>query len=293
MNNNDHEANRIIDKVLNDKSSGATELSINTLHYLITYANSLNTHTPIECKTKLLFLASKLMRVRPSMAPLQNILAQWINKFTDLTMHSGINMAAEVQKLCDAMIADIKNRQKMLTKHATSGLEHCNTIMTISRSSAVTEVLKQLPQRPLHIIVCESRPGYEGRVLAIELAENQICVDYIIDAAISNHIDRADAVLVGADTILADGSVVNKCGTSLLAIAAKYFCIPFYVVADTNKYSGLHKDEIRLEEMPTPELAAPVSQWIYPHNIYFDITDSELVDGYFTERGKRRVYNWS
>jgi len=44
-----------------------------------------------------------------------------------------------------------------------------------------------------------------------------------------------DMVVVGADSILADGSFVNKTGTHILALMSEIEHIPFYVLCDTLK----------------------------------------------------------
>jgi translation initiation factor eIF-2B subunit delta len=101
---------------------------------------------------------------------------------------------------------------------------------------------------------------------------------------------QADAVVVGADAILDDGSVVNKCGTSLLAIAAQYFKVPFYVLADSSKHTKISSADFILEELPAKELGATKSPFIHPHNIYFDITPASLVMAYINEFGVQRSW---
>jgi translation initiation factor eIF-2B subunit delta len=285
MSQHDPLAEKIVSAIKHDLHSGATELARDALVLLARYADSLSTVSPIECKDSLVSLGEQLRHLRPSMAPMQNILSEWQMRLDALQANNTKNLSTQVQALCAQLINDINTRQDKLVGHAVKGLASAKTIMTISRSSTLCEVFKKLTQRPLGFIICESRPGCEGKKLAAELASADIRIEYIIDAAIGNHIKQADAVVVGADTILADGSVVNKCGTCLLALAAQFWNIPFYVIADTSKYSGLARDELTLEELPIIELAAPDSPSIYPRNIYFDVTDNELIGTYITEHG--------
>jgi translation initiation factor 2B subunit (eIF-2B alpha/beta/delta family) len=145
----------------------------------------------------------------------------------------------------------------------------------------------------LCFIVCESRPGYEGRTLAADLGSAEIFVDYIVDAPSGLYMPQADAVVVGADAILADGSVVNKCATSLLALAAQHFMVPFYVVAGSSKFTQTSCDEFILEQMPVAELKAPNSPFIHPHNVYLDISPAAAVTAYITEYGIEKQWPWS
>ena len=98
-------------------------------------------------------------------------------------------------------------------------------------------------------------------------------------------VQHADVALVGADTIANDGSVINKAGTYLLALAARDKGIPFYVCCESFKYSQLAAAAIPLEDHDPAELNAPRLPNIKPHNIYFDITPAPLISVWVTERG--------
>jgi translation initiation factor eIF-2B subunit delta len=293
MNQDDPLAEQILLTVKNDTQSGATELIRNTLSQLAKYADSLRTISSFHGKIRLLSLAERLSFLRPSMAPMQGVLGDWQIKLEDLNTSSNSIFIAQVKDLCRHLIEDINTRQHNQINHAVKLLATTQVILTISRSSVVGEIFKSLPQRPMRFIVCESRPGYEGRTLATDLASADMFVDYIVDAASGLYMPHADAVVVGADAILADGSVVNKCGTSLLAIAAQHFKVPFYVVADSSKCTSLSSDECILEQMPVAELNAPTSPYIHPHNVYFDISPAYVVTAYLTEYGIETQWPWS
>jgi translation initiation factor 2B subunit (eIF-2B alpha/beta/delta family) len=87
---------------------------------------------------------------------------------------------------------------------------------------------------------------------------------------------------VGADAVLADGSVVNKAGTRGLALAAQREDIPVYVVTASAKVrpdEQMHEEEADpggLSDGDAPvEVAAPL----------FDRTPADLIAGVVTERG--------
>ena len=101
-----------------------------------------------------------------------------------------------------------------------------------------------------------------------------------------------NAIIVGADRIVANGDTANKIGTMNLAILAKHFNIPFYVAAplstfDVTKETGA---EIIIEERDETEVTkifgkqvAPIGTDVY--NPAFDITPNELITGIITEKG--------
>jgi methylthioribose-1-phosphate isomerase len=91
-------------------------------------------------------------------------------------------------------------------------------------------------------------------------------------------------VMVGADRILPDGSVINKIGTYTLAVLAKKHGIPFYVVAPFSTFDP--RGEVIMEERGKEEVLP--QDWglkVEVFNPAFDLTPPELVTGIVTERG--------
>jgi translation initiation factor 2B subunit (eIF-2B alpha/beta/delta family) len=102
--------------------------------------------------------------------------------------------------------------------------------------------------------------------------------------------DDADFVLIGADSILADGSIINKIGTSVIALTAWEKQVPFYVVCEKIKFNVwnwlLGKKAVVLEEKDPSEIFDPKNlSRIMIRNIYFDITPAKYVWGIITEDG--------
>src|SRR5207249_9985708 len=114
-------------------------------------------------------------------------------------------------------------------------LEGC--LMTCSVSGTVMEVLVACRQQIGRVIALEGRPRYEGRAMAQELLKYGLAVTSITDAQADIFLPQCQAVVVGADSILASGDVLNKAGTALLGWAARGHHIPFYVLCETLKIS--------------------------------------------------------
>lgn len=68
--------------------------------------------------------------------------------------------------------------------------------------------------------------------------------------------NKVDAVVVGADRVVANGDTANKIGTYQIAIVAKYHNIPFYVASpkSTIDMSLQTGSGIPIEERPANEL---------------------------------------
>lgn len=158
-----------------------------------------------------------------------------------------------------------------------------NTVLTISNSGIVFNFLKLLAQEKKHlkVIISESRPIMEGRILAKKLLKEGIKVELITEAMISGYIKNCDAVLAGADVILKNGNIVNKTGTRNLAIIAKHSGVPFYIVSEKLKISkgvsfdsGVHTPD-EVWQHKDKNLSVP--------NYYFEEVRSDLITKIITD----------
>lgn len=162
------------------------------------------------------------------------------------------------------------------------------TVMTHSLSGTVLEVFKISVPALAQVIILEGRPLYEGRSVARGLADQGLKLTLITDAQADIFLPMCQAVVVGADSILADGSVLNKAGTALLAWAARGHGVPFYVLSETLKiaphpWSG---DLALLEEHRGQEVWRDALSQVAVRNFSFDRTPAELVSGIITEQGR-------
>ncbi|WP_405137360.1 S-methyl-5-thioribose-1-phosphate isomerase [Nocardia sp. NBC_01388] len=177
-------------------------------------------------------------------------------------------------------------------------LTHCNTgrLATTTVGTAIG-ALRVLHERGVlaEVIVDETRPLLQGaRLTAWEMAEAGIPHRLTIDsaAAWAMATEGVDAVLVGADRITADGSVANKIGTYMLAIAAERHGIPFIVVApeSTRDVATAQGSDIVVEQRAASEVtgfggATTAPEGTLTFNPAFDVTPPELVTAVVTENG--------
>lgn len=68
------------------------------------------------------------------------------------------------------------------------------------------------------------------------MKEAGIEVQLILDSAVSSVMDKVDAVLVGAEAVVESGGIVNKIGTLAIALIAKTFQRPLYVMTESLKF---------------------------------------------------------
>ena len=188
-----------------------------------------------------------------------------------------------------------------LLKDGDRVLTHCNTggLATGGIGTALGVVFAAVA-RGAHVSVFagETRPLLQGaRLTAWECRERGIPATVLVDGAAASLLasGQVSCVMVGADRIAKNGDTANKVGTLGLAIVAREFQVPFYVVAPGTSIDGsLHDGSaIPLEHRADNEVThiAGVLQTpsaISAYNPAFDVTPAQFITAIVTERGVHR-----
>ena len=163
------------------------------------------------------------------------------------------------------------------------------TVVTHCHSSTVTGVIMEAHKRgkKLTVVACETRPRYQGRITAAELARAGIDVTITVDMGVAKYLKKADIVLVGADAINSTGDLINKVGTRALAHLAKDYDVSFFSCAETYKYDPLTLYGVRekIEERNPKEVWENAPKRVKVSNPAFDVTAARYISGYITELG--------
>lgn len=136
-------------------------------------------------------------------------------------------------------------------------------------------------EKKITVIVCESRPILEGRLLASNLTKAGINVELITDANIAAAVKKSDCVLIGADIILSNGDVINKTGSLAAAVLCSYYKKPFYAAALHSKFSK--KKNYKPAEYNKSEIWKQPPDGLKIRNNYFEAVDSKLITKIFTD----------
>ena len=186
-----------------------------------------------------------------------------------------------------------------LLKDGDGILTHCNSgaLATSEYGTGLGPLLLGKEKGyTFHAYTDETRPLLQGaRLTSFELEKAGIDVTLICDnmASLVMKQGKIDAVLVGTDRIAANGDIANKIGTSGVAILAKHYNIPFYVLGpySTIDYNCPTGDDIVIEEREPNEIKEmwykePVAlKETKCYNPVFDVTDHELITAIITDRG--------
>ena len=221
---------------------------------------------------------------------------------TDAPAALRVRLAAEAQAILDEDIARchaISEHGLALLRPGDGVLTHCNAgpIATSRYGTALGPILLGL-ERGLHfrVFADETRPLLQGaRLTSWELRTAGADVTLICDNMASMVMKNGwvQACFVGCDRVAANGDTANKIGTSGVAILAKYYGIPFYVLGPSSSIdlSCRTGADIPIELRDGAELreqwyAAPMAPPdVKCYNPAFDVTDAGLIAGIVTERG--------
>ena len=178
-------------------------------------------------------------------------------------------------------------------------LTHCNAgPLATSRYGTGLGPLFLAQERgiPLHAFCDETRPLLQGaRLTAYELQRAGIDCTLICDnmASLVMKQGKINACFVGCDRVARNGDTANKIGTSGVAILAKHYGIPFYVLgpSSTIDFTCPDGDHIPIElrdgaEIKEKFFSKPSSlPEVKCYNPAFDVTDHELITAIVTEKG--------
>ncbi len=178
-------------------------------------------------------------------------------------------------------------------------LTHCNAgpLATSRYGTALGPILLAHEQGvELHVFADETRPLLQGaRLTAFELKNAGVDVTLICDNMAGEVMKegKVQAVFVGCDRAARNGDAANKIGTSSLAVLAKYYGVPFYMLmplstVDMNTASGR---DIKIEQRDPEEVTAlnfrerMAPDGVKVYNPAFDVVEHELITAIITEEG--------
>ncbi len=261
-----------------DKTSGASELIEIALEILEAYLRTIKDPN-MDIKEDIFELSKELFTVRPSMAPIINTFGYFIH---DLEFFSKQTLLEKLK----TFPAERLRIDNALTSSFHSFLDRFEgkklNVMLISYSTTIIKHLKENTKNDFTFYVLESRPLLEGRRTA-EILSSNFETHLITDSAMGKFIKKVDIVLLGIDSVLRDGSIVNKIGSYPLACIAAANNKDVYAVGDTFKYNlkSHYNQKIIVEQKPIYEVySKKIKKELFKvHNLYFDITPSN----YFKE----------
>ena len=200
-------------------------------------------------------------------------------------------MVSLIQNNAKVFINNSNNAVKLIGEIGAKRIKDGDVIMTTCNSKVALSVIKTAFRqgKDFKVYATESRPWRQGILTVTELAEEGIDTTLIIDSAVRSVMKKVNEVFVGADTITSHGALINKIGTSQLALAANEARAQFYVCSETYKFSPmtLFGDRVTIEERDVSEIVkeGEIPACVKVFNPVFDSTPAKYIDAIITELG--------
>lgn len=276
----------ILEEVKNDRSSGAWVVAQRTIDCLQALSSEKAQADAGELISEVERVAAEILKAQPGMAQLIHL---FNSLFQMMEQASSSDTLVLSRKIAGEATRFDENCVKAVTRVAEIGAELIapdSVVLIHSNSSTVYQVLKKAhdDSKSFQVILTESRPMCEGRTCAERLSQLGIQCLYLIDAAISKGVERADIVLLGADS-LSENSLVNKVGAKAISLLAREAVIPCYTACESSKFMP-QKLSLKKEVPRDPsEVWKDAPADINIENYYFDIVPLDLFTGVITEEG--------
>ncbi|MFC7072290.1 ribose 1,5-bisphosphate isomerase [Halovenus rubra] len=270
---------------------GAATIADAAARALEKQAQASDAATPVAFREELAAGARRLLDTRPTAVSLPNSLRYILRRTDGDTVEELRNAAiAGAQEFRDRL----ESAQDDLGAIGANRLQDGDTILFHCHSTDVLSCIRTAREQgtALSAIVKETRPRKQGHITAQQLQEIGVPVTLIVDGAAGRYLDEADHVFVGADSVTADGSVVNKIGTRQLAVTARERDTPIVVAAQTVKLdpTTLSGHTVEIEMRDEQEVISSSERNaigdITVENPAFDVTPPRYVDAIVTERGQ-------
>ena len=285
---------------------GAPAIGICAAYCLYVLARSIEAEDPAAFQARLRECAARLNASRPTavnlswaLGEMEKTAAARLNAPRPALLEALYQKAVEIHEDDIAKCRAISEYGLSLLKEGDGVLTHCNAgPLATSRYGTAQGPFFLAAERGMNLRVFadETRPLLQGaRLTSYELHRAGVDVTLICDNMASMVMKNGwvQACFVGCDRVAANGDTANKIGTSGVAVLAKHYGIPVYVLGPTSTVDLRCPDgdhipiELRdPEEIKTLWYEKPMAlPGVKCYNPSFDVTDHTLITGIVTEKG--------
>ncbi len=276
-------------KISSMEIRGAGRIARAAAGELCDYAQRQKTDNLDEFNEKMKYAAELLIRTRPTAVSLPNAV-RWVMRYAGATPDEA---RMDIKKLADEFIINSENAVRRIGEIGARRVQDGDTIMTHCNSAAAISIMAAAyaEGKDIHVITTESRPRWQGHLTIKQLDSLGIKTTLIVDSAVRCFMKEVDLVVVGADAVTVNGSVINKIGTSQLALAAHEARKNVIIAAETYKFSPktIMGELVEIEERDVTEVINKEKLGEFSKlsvkNPAFDVTPREYVDLICTEVG--------
>jgi ribose 1,5-bisphosphate isomerase len=285
--------------ILNDiktiKIQGAENVAKQSIYALHLFSKDLDQKTFSFKKTikELREFSNKIISIRPTEPALRNCINYLLNKLEKENKNKKIKEFKNLLEIIDnetkKIFSFFDDSDEIIAEIGSRKIKNGMIIYTHCHSSTVMNILKKAKakNKNFKVHLTETRPHFQGRISAKELANCNIDVTYYVDSAMRLAMKKADMMLIGADAITNEGKAINKIGSELAATIAKEFAVSLYICTNSWKYDPktIFGYDTLIEERKKEDIWVNSPENIKINTLIFEKINSKLIDGYITELG--------
>ncbi len=286
------ELKRVAEDIRSITIQGATNVALEGVAGFAAYVQRLNNMQNTEFFSAVDDGRSLLGSSRSTEPALQNGLRYLLRDVEQCVQENGIGAAKNrIAELATDYIQRLTSSKDAIARIGAARIEDGARVMTHCHSSFAVEVILEAARegKTIRAFCTETRPRYQGHKTARKLVSAGIDTTMIVDSAMRWLMRRqsVDMIITGADAITSQGTVINKIGTRLLALAAREMDISFYSAASLLKFDV----ETSLGALTEIEMRSPDEIWqdrppgLKMFNPAFETISRDLIDGLITEKG--------
>ncbi len=268
---------------------GARNVAIEAIKSLKTGTKQSTAETKLEFLNELSEAKDVLFASRSTEPLMRNGIRYVIQAVESSKKTDVASLVETVSIVTDQFLERLAKSKETIALVGSKRISDGAKVLTHCHSSTVMKILKQakLDGKQFELFCTESRPVFQGRITAKEMLEAGIKTTMFVDSAVRHFINKVDFVVVGADAITSEGNVINKIGTSMVALAAKEARTPFYVATELLKFepSTVLGNYEKIEQRNPKEVWDSPPEGLVIKNPAFDVTRREFIHGIICEEG--------
>lgn len=284
----------IANKIKNIQIQGASNVAKAAIKAFSDYMHSIEFSNLEELSPYMIEAKEILFQARDTEPALRNCINLIIKKVEKSGADTESTLKNSIQESAEFYIDLFRTANDEIGRIGARRIVNGMIIMTHCHSSATESILIEAKNqnKDFQVICTETRPKFQGRITAQHLIDADIPVTMVVDSAMRWVLKNkaVDMIITGADAITSEGTVLNKIGSRLLALAAAESHVPFYISTPLLKYDAetivgnLTKIDFRESEEIWPEANGRPANLLF-QNPAFETISHEYIAGLITEVG--------
>jgi ribose 1,5-bisphosphate isomerase len=268
---------------------GARNVAIAAIKALQTLAEQTKAKNKTAFLSELKEAQAMLFASRETEPLMRNAIRWIITQVEDSSTEKVDALRQMVVSNASQFLKNLEASRERIAEIGAKRIRDGSVIFTHCHSSTVTRLLARAKKdgKNLKVICTETRPAFQGRITAREMVELGVETTFIVDSAARSFMGNVDLIILGADAITSEGNVVNKIGTSAIAVLAYEARKPLYVVSELLKFDPetLYGEYEKIEQRNPREVWKEAPEKLGVKNPAFDVTPSKYIHGLICEEG--------